>query len=210
MISGNLLKTNIRGGWDGISFEETAAGDQPMTDQEAVAKMQAHDISGLEILVSRYHTQALQSAYLILRDRGLAEDVAQTAFVNAFERIHTFDNSRPFRPWFLRTVLNIALKVSADKRDVSLDMHTAESGHDIPSPARDVVSILEAVETRQEILDALYKLSPAQRASIVMKYFLDLSDADAAKELDVPAGTIRRRLHDARKRLGALLNHYKE
>jgi RNA polymerase sigma-70 factor (ECF subfamily) len=179
-----------------------------MTDQEAVAKLQAHDIHGLETLVRRYHIQAMQSAYLILRDRALAEDVAQTAFVNAYDRIHTFDNSRPFAPWFLRTVVNIALKVAAGKRDLSLDAHTEMSGLEIQAPAQDVVDILEAAETRQEIVTALYKLSPDQRAAIVMKYFLDLSDADVATKLDVPAGTIRRRLHDARKRLRALLpNH---
>jgi RNA polymerase sigma-70 factor (ECF subfamily) len=181
-----------------------------MTDQEAVAKLQAHDIDGLEALVYRYHTQAMQSAYLILRDRSLAEDVAQTAFVNAYDRIHTFDNSRPFAPWFLRTVVNIALKVAAGQRDLSLDAHTEISGQDVPSPAQEVVDILEAAETRLEVVAALYKLSPGQRAAIVMKYFLELSDADVANKLDLPPGTIRRRLHDARKRLRALLPNHGE
>jgi len=181
-----------------------------MTDQEAVAKLQAHDIDGLEILVRRYHTQAMQSAYLIVGDWALAEDVAQSAFVNAYERIGTFDNSRLFAPWFLRTVVNIALKVSAGRRDLSLDAHTERSGLDVPAPEPGVIEILEAAETRQEVLTAIYKLSPGQRAAVVMKYYLDLSDADSAVKLDVPAGTIRRRLHDARKRLRQLLPAYRE
>jgi RNA polymerase sigma-70 factor, ECF subfamily len=183
---------------------------EPLTDKEAVSRLQAHDIGGLETLVRRYHTQAMQSAYLILRDRALAEDVAQTAFVNAYERIHTFDNTRPFRPWFMRTVVNIALKVAADKRDLSLDAHAEVSGIDLPASGQDVAAVLEAAETREEVVAALHRLSPDQRAAIVMKYFLDLSDADAAKELAVPAGTIRRRLHNARKRLRSLLPDYRK
>jgi RNA polymerase sigma-70 factor (ECF subfamily) len=176
-----------------------------MTDQEAVAKLHAHDIAGLETLVRRYHTQAMQSAYLIVGDWALAEDVAQSAFVNAYERIGSFDSTRPFAPWFLRTVVNIALKVSAGRRELSLDEHRESSGLDIPAPEPGIVEVLEAAETREEILTAVHKLSPDQRAAIVMKYYLNLSDLDAAARLDVPAGTIRRRLHDARKRLRQLL-----
>jgi RNA polymerase sigma-70 factor (ECF subfamily) len=176
-----------------------------MTDQEAVAKLFAHDIAGLETLVRRYHTQAIQTAYLIVGDWALAEDVAQSAFVNAYERIGSFDNTRPFAPWFLRTVVNIALKMSAGRRDLSLDEQRESSGLDLSAPGPGIVQILEAAETREEILAAVHKLSPDQRAAIVMKYYLDLSDLDAAARLNVPAGTIRRRLHDARKRLRQLL-----
>ena len=181
-----------------------------MTDQEAVAKLQARDIDGLETLVRRYHTQAMQAAYLIVGDWALAEDVAQSAFVNAYERIGRFDASRPFAPWFQRTVVNIALKVSAGRRDFSLDAYTEKAGEEsIPSPEPSVVEVLEAAETREEILTALHKLSPNQRAAIVMKYYLDMSDLEASIKLDVPAGTIRRRLHDARKRLRELLPAYR-
>jgi RNA polymerase sigma-70 factor, ECF subfamily len=176
-----------------------------MTDREAIAQLQARDINGLETLVRRYHTRALQSAYLIVGDWALAEDVAQSAFVNAYERIDGFDTSRPFGPWFLRTVVNMALKVSAGRRDVSFDAHGEQAGLDIPSPEPGVVEILEAAETREEVLAALRTLSPGQKAAIVMKYYLDLSDVEVSTRLDVPAGTVRRRLHDARKRLRKLL-----
>jgi RNA polymerase sigma-70 factor (ECF subfamily) len=65
--------------------------------------------------------------------------------------------------------------------------------------------MLEAAETREEILAALEKLSPGQRAAVVMRYFLDMSSAEVSQELAVPEGTVRRRLHDARLRLRRLL-----
>jgi len=180
-----------------------------MTDLESIARLKMRDIDGLETLVRRYHTQAIHSAFLILGDWSLAEDVAQSAFVNAYERIDGFDTARPFAPWFLRSVVNLALKVSAGRRDLSYDAQMETSDSQVPNPEPGVVEVLEAAETREEIMVALSKLSPGQRAAIVMKYYLDLSDVDAATKLGVPAGTVRRRLHDARKRLQKLLPSYR-
>ena len=179
-----------------------------MEDEEAVARLKKGDIGGLEVLVRRYHSQAVQAAYLIVADWSRAEDVAQTAFVTAYERISTFDSSRPFKPWFLRSVVYSALKVANARRDVSFDEHAKSGATEVPGPERGVAEMLEAAETREEILAALEKLSPGQRAAVVMKYYLDLSDAEVSQRLAVPQGTIRRRLHDARKRLRKLLPTY--
>jgi RNA polymerase sigma-70 factor (ECF subfamily) len=176
-----------------------------MTDQEAIARLKRRDISGLEALVRRYHTQALDAAYLVLGDWALAEDIAQAAFVKAYDRIDGFDTSRPFGPWFLRSVVNSAIDVSAGRRDLSLEAYMGTQEVDIPDPEPGLVELLEAAETRDEIFSALWELSPGQRAAIVMKYYLNMSDIEASSRLDVPAGTVRRRLHDARKRLQKLL-----
>ena len=56
--------------------------------------------------------RAIRAAYLIVRDRALAEDLVQTAFLRAYDRIGQFDPSRPFAPWFLRSVVNDAVKAA--------------------------------------------------------------------------------------------------
>jgi RNA polymerase sigma-70 factor, ECF subfamily len=173
-----------------------------MTEQEAVERLKARDISGLEELVRRYYTQAAQSAFLIVDDRSLAEDVAQSAFLNAYEHIGSFDSSRPFGPWFLRSVINSAIKTVSSRREIWFD---AQGDNEVADPGAGAVETLEAAETRGEVLEALHKLSPAQRAAVIMKYYLDVSDVEASRLLEVPAGTVRRRLHDARKRLKKLL-----
>ncbi len=62
-----------------------------MDDQIAISRLKQGDLNGLETLVNRYQAQAVHAAYLILYDRALAEDVAQSAFVKIAERIHQFD-----------------------------------------------------------------------------------------------------------------------
>ena len=69
-----------------------------MDDRVAVTRIKKGDLNGLESLVNRYQAQAVHAAYLIVYDRALAEDVAQTAFVKVADCIQQFDETRPFAP----------------------------------------------------------------------------------------------------------------
>ena len=173
-----------------------------MQEEEAVARLQRGDISGLEPLVRRYQEPALHAAVLVCRDAALAEDLVQAAFVRAYERIGQFDARRPFGPWFIRGVVNDALKAVTRRRQVPLDPAWLET----PAPQADSPEArLAAAETREAIWAVLDQLSPSQRAAIVLRYYADMSDAEIAEMLNCPPGTVRRRLHDARKRLRQLL-----
>ena len=77
-----------------------------MDETQAVQQLKQGDISGLEFLVARHQVKAVRTAYLITRDLGLAEDVAQDSFLQAFRSIRGFDSTRPFEPWFMRSVVN--------------------------------------------------------------------------------------------------------
>jgi RNA polymerase sigma-70 factor (ECF subfamily) len=176
-----------------------------MEEADAIKRLQQGDITGLEPLVRRYQRQAIKTAFLISRDAVLAEDIVQAAFLRAYERIHQFDASRAFGPWFLRSVANDALMAVTRHRVLSLDGLMA--GETIPGPALapGPDEAFLSAETREEIWTALEQLAPVQRAAIVQRYFLDYSDAELARRCTVPGGTIRRRLHDARRRLRQLL-----
>jgi RNA polymerase sigma factor (sigma-70 family) len=90
-------------------------------EREAIARLRGRDIQGLEKLVARYQTEATRIAQLITRDRALAEDVVQSAFVRVYERFEQFDASRPFAPWFFRIVSNDAIKAAQrSSRQISL------------------------------------------------------------------------------------------
>lgn len=181
-----------------------------MNERQAVARLKRGDISGLELLVRLYQVRAVRAAYLIVRDRPLAEDIVQAAFVRAYERIHQFDSARSFGPWFLRSVVNDAIK-SAGRRErlvpleSMMDDRDDTSGYLPADPGLGPEELVEQAESREAIWAALGGLSPAQRAVIVQRYFLDLSEAEMAEELDCPTGTVKWRLHAARTRLRTLL-----
>lgn len=180
-----------------------------MEDRIAISRIKQGDLESLEILVNRYQAQAVQAAYLILYDRTLAEDVAQAAFVKAVERIQQFDEERPFAPWFFRIVVNDALKLARRmKRHIPLDEvdETASPlAQWLADPAPQPEQWLEEKQAREHILAALQSLPPEQRAVVVMRYFLEMSEADMSMKMDRPLSTIKWWLRDARQRLRNLM-----
>jgi len=182
-----------------------------MEDRIAISRIKQGDLNGLETLVNRYQVQAVHAAYMIVYDRALAEDVAQTAFVKVAERIHQFDEERTFAPWFFRIVINDALKIAKkQKRNVSLDDQldesTAQIAERLTDPGLQPEKLLEQKETRQIILKAIQSLPPEQRAVVVMRYYLDMSEVDMSTKMERPLSTIKWWLRDARKRLYGLMN----
>jgi len=178
-----------------------------MDERAAVERLKGGDVGGLEELVDRYHARAARAAYLVVRDRALAEDVAQGAFVRAFERIGGFDVGRPFGPWFMKLVLNEAVGVARRReRAASREVAGAEEIlARLADPGAGPYGLAEAAETRRRVWRALGELPPVQRAAIVQRYYLGMSEAEMAERGSSPPGTIKRRLHDARKGLSKLL-----
>ena len=184
-----------------------------MDDRIAISRIKQGDLSGLEILVHRYQVRAVHAAYLILYDRVLAEDIAQTAFVKVAEHIHQFDEQRTFGPWFFRIVVNDALKAAKrQRRSVSLDepskLSTLKLAAWLTDPTPAPGQLVEEQEMRQQILRAVESLTPEQRAVVVMRYFLDMSEADMSNQLKRPLSTIKWWLRDARKHLRHLIDDY--
>lgn len=181
-----------------------------MDDRIAISRVKQGDLTGLESLVNRYQVRAVHAAYLIVYDRALAEDVVRTAFLKVAERVHQFDEERPFAPWFFRIVANDALKTARkQKRSLSLeeqlDEPKAQLAQWLVDPNAQPERLLEEKETRQLILNAIQSLPPGQRVAVVMRYFLDMSEADMSANMDRPLSTIKWWLRDARKRLYDLM-----
>jgi len=178
-----------------------------MQERRAIARLKQGDIEGLEVLVQLYQVRAVRAAMLITHDRAQAEDIVQSAFIRAYERIHQFDPGRPFGPWFLRSVVNDAVKAASRRRPpASLDDHPFDA---LPDGAPGPDELLEQAETTRAIWDALARLPPEQRAAVVLRYYLDLSEAEIASEQACPPGTVKWRLHTARERLRTLLRPWR-
>ena len=180
-------------------------------DRIAISRLKRGDLNGLETLVNRYQVRAVHAAYMILFDRGLSEDVVQTAFVKVAEHIHQFDEGRSFAPWFFRIVVNDALKLTKkQERNISLDETLDEATTQLAAllvdPRPQPEQWLEEQQTRMNILKAIQSLPPEQRAVVGMRYFLDLSEADMSAKMDRPLSTIKWWLRDARRRLRSLMD----
>ncbi len=179
-----------------------------MDEKNAILRLKAGDIGGLETLVRLYQVKAIRTANFITRDLTLAEDVVQDCFLTVYRLIGSFDLNRPFAPWFFRSVINAAIKAAQyNEREKPLEEETDENWFEerlSKIPSAEETTMYHLLE--EEIKQALLSLSPRQRAVIVQRYFLDLSEKEMSVELEITPGTVKWLLHHARKRLRALLN----
>jgi RNA polymerase sigma-70 factor (ECF subfamily) len=177
-----------------------------MEDLQAIRRLKSGDIGGLECLISRHQGKALRTAFLITHNEPMAEDIVQDAFVRFYERAEHFDETRPFEPYFMRSVVNAALNcIEREKRTQSAtEVDTSE----IETLLEQASSVEEQVEfnaLKWQITEVLTELSPRQRAVIVQRYYLDMSEKEMSEALDSPPGTVKWLLNAARARLRALL-----
>jgi len=178
-----------------------------MDEQQAIQRLKNSDISGLEFLVARYQVKAVRTAFLITRDTCLAEDIVQDSFIQAFRAIRGFDVTRSFEPWFMRSVVNASVKMmQKSARQVQIGEEADESVFaELIMRVESVESQVESRSVQNQLWDAMQKLSPRQRAVIVQRYFLEMSEAEMAQESDSAAGTIKWLLSTAREHLRNLL-----
>ncbi len=109
-----------------------------MNEKEAIAQLKQGHIGGLQVLVSRYQVKAVHVAQLITRDRQLAEDTVQAAFLRAFERIDQFDAERAFGPsWLTWQAGELMYVLEAHGLNLSADamIQIAETLEPLPSDA---------------------------------------------------------------------------
>jgi len=175
-----------------------------MNDLQAILRLKFGDIGGLDALVARYQVRALRTAFLITQDAALAQDVVQDAFLSAYRAIHGFQLGKPFAPWFMRIVVNGAIQTARrGQQYAALTADDEEDDFDV-SEGISAVSLeqtVEAAQTEAAIWAALADLAPERRAVIVLRYYLELSESEMAAHLAIPVGTVKSRLHAAKRQL---------
>ena len=150
----------------------------------------AGDTAAFERLVRAYQLPVWRFLSHQLGDRGLAEDVAQDAFVNLYRRLGTFDFRAKFSTWVFQVARNAG--IDAMRRRARQD-RVARAVH------RPLAA--EGPEGGFELSAALADLPPALREALLVVEVLGLPYADAASVLTVPEGTVKSRVFRARRLL---------
>jgi len=172
----------------------------------AIRRLKRGDNGGLECLIAHYQGKALRTAFLITHDEPLAEDVVQEVFIHFYQRAQYFDEARPFEPYILRSVVNAAL--NCIERENKGQHFSAVDLSELENLLVEAASVEEQMEfntLKWQISEALADLPPRQRAAIVQRYYLEMSEKEMAEALDSPPGTVKWLLNAARTRLRSLL-----
>ena len=173
-------------------------------DAAAIARARDGDLDAYGVLVARYTLRAHRAAYLLGAGEE-ADDVVQEAFVKAFRNLSRFRAGGPFGPWLLRIVANEAKNLSRSRRRRAALALRLPSVEPSAAAAGNPIDEALAAERRAQLVAAVNALPDRERQVLVCRYFLDLSEAETARVLAWPLGSVKSRTSRALSRLRGLL-----
>ncbi|NKB69430.1 MAG: sigma-70 family RNA polymerase sigma factor [Candidatus Latescibacteria bacterium] len=169
------------------------------TDAELVAQSLAGDRRAYGQIVHRYWSQVLATAHAVLASPDEAQDAAQDAFIAAHRNLRGLRQPDKLAAW-----LGVLARNTARQHLRRRKLEQARFGRG-PEMVDDLVAVLPENATDfsyRTVRTAVGALAGPERSAIVLFYFVGLSIAQIAAQLDVPAGTIKSRLHRGRNQLG--------
>jgi RNA polymerase sigma-70 factor (ECF subfamily) len=175
---------------------EPAAGAS--ADSELIDRARRGELDAFEALVRRYEATAVRVASVVCGSAG-AEDAVQEGFIRAFRALDRFDERRPFRPWLLRIVVNVAKnRVRTEQRHAQLVLRAPNQ----PDTAADAgLDGVLAAERRAAVANALARLPERDRVVLACRFFEGMGEREIATTLGVRPGTVKSRLSRAMARL---------
>lgn len=165
--------------------------------------MQGDDVS-FQNLVQPHIKKARQSAYLLLRDYSLAEDAVQEALVQTYQSLHRYDPEKgPFHTWFYSIVINMSRKIYRKQVKMYLPFKEKLFRSFDHGPEH----FMELREETRVIYQAIQQLDFKHKSVIVLFYFQEMNVKEVADILGIKEGTVKSRLHKARRKLSQLLKN---
>ena len=178
------------------------SGEARLDESTLIRHAARGDAAAWEPLVLTHQEAVFRLAYLILGDPDDAADIAQEAFLRAWNHIKRFDPTRPLRPWLLSIVANLARNRhrSAGRYLATLTRVFRNE----PAPTNIEEKSAQHMEAK-ELWKAVQSLSMPDQQIVYLRYFLDLSVTETAEVLRVAEGTVKSRLSRALEHLRGII-----
>jgi len=175
------------------------------TDADLIAQCLRGQTHAFGELVARHQDRLYGTLVGVLGSAEDARDVAQEAFVSAFQKLHTFRGRSAFYSWLFRIAMNFAVsrKRKRGRPTVSIEAVRDAGGHEPPDAHPEVAPdySLQAAERQTAVRAALAELPDEFRTVLVLKEMENLKYEEIAEIVGCPIGTVRSRIHRARSEL---------
>jgi RNA polymerase sigma-70 factor (ECF subfamily) len=162
------------------------------SEEDIIKEAKSGNRQAFNQIIEHYTPFAYRLAYVILQNEQDAQDAAQDAFLRCYLKLASFRYNSTFQTWLYRVVVNCCKDILRKKqREQKACANLAREN-----------TILENMNTVEENLDlknVLATFTPEYRATLVLYYGFGLKNREVANALGIPVGTVKSRLHAARK-----------
>lgn len=182
-------------------------------DRVLIERCLKGDEKAFEALLRTYRSSVFSICLRMVRNRTVAEDIAQEVFIKVFSALHRYDPSYPFSSWLNRITSNLCIDHLRREREriVSLDQPAGGDDGDLliqlPSGAAGPDREAESKEMMAILEEALQLLPEHYRIIVVLRHQEQLSYEEIADTLGIPLGTVKARIHRARN---MIVEHFRK
>ncbi len=175
---------------------------EDLSDTDLLARHADGDPAAFGVLVARHRDRAWAVALRTTGDPADAADAVQDAFVKAYRTVGSFRGDALFTTWLHRIVVNACLDLM--RRSRSRPTAPLDEG---AAAVADPADPIGRLDLGRDVVAALTRITPDQRAAIVLVDLEGYSVEEAAEVLDVAVGTVKSRCHRGRVQLAELLGY---
>ena len=182
-------------------------------DLALVKRVKAGDYQAFDLLVLKYQSRLISTAFKFVKDIQIAEDIAQESLIKSFKSINSFREDSSFYTWVYRITVNTAKNflISKKRKDELLQTDLSEDGsfHVEPVNSDSPQEIYNAAELQEIITITLNQLGEETKTALTLREFEGLSYEQIAEVVDCPVGTVRSRIFRGREVIDDAIREYK-
>ena len=183
-------------------------------DLNLVKRAKKGDYQAFDLLVIKYQTRLISTAFKFVKDMQIAEDIVQESLIKSYKSLHSFREDSSFYTWVYRITINTAKNflVSKKRRGELLQAEIGKEGgieieqFSLDSPE----ALLMRSQLKHLIENCLNQLSEETKTAITLREFDGLSYEEISKIVNCPVGTIRSRIFRGREILDKEIENYRE
>ena len=183
-------------------------------DLNLVKRAKKGDYQAFDLLVIKYQTRLISTAFKFVKDKQIAEDIVQESLIKSYKSLHSFREDSSFYTWVYRITVNTAKNflVSKKRRGELLQAEIGKEGaieieqFSLDSPE----ALLMRSQLKHLIENCLNQLSEETKTAITLREFDGLSYEEISKIVNCPVGTIRSRIFRGREILDKEIENYRE
>ncbi len=178
------------------------------TDQYYITKTLKGEINAFSTLVERYQAFVYTIAYRVVKNKEIAEEVAQDSFVKAYESLNTYREEAKFSTWLYTIVYRKSLDIIKAGKKKMIFESLGEIQENKISFIDNALYQLQVKERKKVISDSIMKLQEDEAIIITLYYFEEKNIREIAAIIDLTLDNVKIKLYRSRKKLYSILKHY--
>ena len=183
-------------------------------DLVLVKRAKSGDYQAFDLLVLKYQSRLISTAFKFAKDLQIAEDIVQDSFIKAFKALESFREDSSFYTWIYRITINTSKNFLVSKKRKSELLNSdlsEEASYEIePVEIYSPEDLLQATQLKKVITETVDQLGEDTRTALTLRELDGLSYEQIADVVNCPVGTVRSRIFRGREVIDKAISQYKQ